>query len=51
MFSHCYTNYKDIGLMDIIIKSKHVFYKLLTAVKKGFQVKTDFMSHTMSVWL
>ena len=36
--------------MGIII-SKHVGYELLTAVKKGLHVKTDFMSHTMSVYL
>ena len=36
--------------MGIII-SKHVVYELLIAVKKGFQAKTDFMSHIMSVCL
>ena len=50
MFSHWYTNYKDIGLMGIII-SKHVIYEWLTAIKKGHQAKRDFMSHTMSVCL
>ena len=34
MFNHLYTNYKDIGLMGIII-SKHVVSELLIAVKKG----------------
>ena len=33
MFSHWYTNYKDIGLMGIIIP-KHAVYELLIAVKK-----------------
>ena len=38
MFSHCYANYKLIGLMGINI-SKHVVYELLVAVKKGLQAK------------
>ena len=50
MFSHWYTNFKDICLMDIII-SKHAVYELLIAVKKGLQATTDFMSHTMSMFV
>ena len=44
------SNYTNIGLMGIII-SKHVVFELLGAVKKGLHIKTDYMSHTMSVCL